>query len=144
MLTSITDLHTHVRDIVFNRAPEGLRFTFDLDEAQDLGTAQAGSLLEQNADFVLFDVEVIDVRRAGPSDASPQRCHGSLTLELFSKAPLDEVAYGRQLEQLGSWFADQTLLGIRFRSFLPLRRARAHGFVAYRGAINLDFEITKR
>jgi hypothetical protein len=46
------------------------------------------------------------------------------------------------MEAVANWFQDQTISGIRFRGYLPTPAIPLHGFTAYNGVINLEFEIT--
>jgi hypothetical protein len=141
MLTSMVDLHIRMRDHVFYRAEPDMRFAFDIVDAIDVGDMQAGELFEQNEDFWLFEIEVEDVGRAGPGMNSPKRCSGSLSITLCTKAASNAVPSLASLETVARWFENQTIHGIRFRSFLPVRPAKIQGFTAYSGVMNCDFEI---
>lgn len=140
MLSSLTDLDVRVRNFVFERAV-GMRFAFEMTEALDLGELKVGDLFEQNEDFWLFELNIDDVRRAGPGWVSPRRVEGSLDIALLTKAPRDKVKFSRQLEEVADWFQDDTITGIRFRSFIPTPAVPIRGFTAYNGVINLQFEI---
>lgn len=141
MLTSLVDLHTRMRDHVFSLAAPGTRFAFDIVDAIDVGDLQAGELFEQNEDFWLFEIDVEDIGRAGPGMNSPKRCSGSLSITLCTKAGSNAVPSLASLEAVAAWFENQTIQGIRFRSFLPVRPAKIQGFTAYSGVMNCDFEI---
>lgn len=141
MLNDAADFLTRTRDVVFANAPANMLFTFDQDEFVDMSAQQAGPLLRQDNDFWLFETEIDDTRRAGPSMVSPTRCYGSLLIKLYSKRPRDEVRGLRALEEVADWFADRTIQGIRFRTFLPLTTGKESGFTSYRGVITTDFEI---
>lgn len=143
MLASIVDAEIVVRDTVFDRAPADLRFAFDFTEAHDAGQVGAGPLFSQNDDFFLFETEIDDSGRAGPSQASPIRCWGHLALALYTKDGDRKFAHLRQLEGVSRWFADQTLQGVRFRSFIPTSASRVMGFTSYGGVISFAFEISR-
>lgn len=140
MLSSLADLHIRMRDHVFAMAQPGTRFAFDLDGV-DVGDLQCGELFEQNDDFWLFEIDVDDVRRAGPGTGSPKRCSGSLSITYCTKTAGNAVPALAQLESVAAWFSDQTITGIRYRSFVPIRSARIQGFTAHSGVMNCDFEI---
>ncbi|MCY1300095.1 hypothetical protein D9M68_747990 [compost metagenome] len=141
MIASITDALVEIREIAFDRAPADLRFAFDFAVAEDVGGLAAGPLFDQDGDFVLFESEVDDTRRAGVSEGAPTRAWGTLTLSLFTKNENREIPHLRQLEEISRWFADQTLREIRFRTFTPARTERPMGFTAYCGTINFDFDF---
>ncbi len=141
MLTSMAELHTRMRDHVFASVVPGTRFAFDIVDAIDVGDLQAGELFEQNADFWLFEIDVEDVGRAGPGMNSPKRCSGSLSITFCTKTASNTVPSLASLEAVARWFENQTIQGIRFRSFLPVRPAKIQGFTAYSGVMNCDFEI---
>lgn len=140
MLDSLTDLEVRVRDYVLGRSG-ARRVTFDVIEGIDCSSNVSGDLFKQDEDFLLFELNVDDVRRAGPGWVSPRRVHGALDISLFTKQPMDKLKYGRELEQVADWFQDQTISGIRFRSFVPTPAVPINGFTAYNGVINIDFEI---
>lgn len=140
MLNSLTELEIRVRDYVLSRSGNR-RVAFDMVEAIDAGPNASGDLFKQNEEFLLFELVVDDVRRAGPGWVSPRRVQGALDLSLMTKAPKDKVRYSMALEQVADWFQDQTISGIRFRSFTPTPAVPIHGFTAYNGVINIDFEI---
>ncbi len=141
MLTSLADLHTRMRDHVFSLAPVGTRFSFDIIEAVDVGDLQAGDLFEQNEDFWLFEIYCDDVGRAGPGVHSPKRCQGTLSISLFTKEAGQAIPALTSLEAVARWFENQTIQGVRYRSFLPVQTVKIQGFNAYSGVMNCDFEI---
>lgn len=140
MLSSVTEVESRVRNHVISLAA-GKLFAFDMIEAVDASSTQAGDLFEQNEDFWLFEVVISDVKRAGPGYNSPRRYYCTLDLALFTKKPRNKVVFGAELEAVADWFQDQTIDGIRFRSFLPTQDVQIHGFTSYNGVINFDFEI---
>lgn len=140
MLDTMTQALAEIREIVFDNAPPTARFAFSFVEDEDVGSMQAGPLFDQNEDFLLFETEVSEVRRAGVSSASPTRCWGELAITLHSKNGLKEIRHRGDLESVATWFAEKTIRGIRFRTFTPLSTSRVNGFVAYGGVLNFDFE----
>lgn len=141
MLESLADFEVAVRDRVFDMAGTGYRFSFEATDAIDASDNDAGALFDQNEDFWLFEADIDDTGRAGPGASSPRRAWGSLSLTLFTKAPVNKVPALRELETVAGWFRDQTVGGIRFRSFLPVQPARIQGFTAYSGVITCAFEL---
>lgn len=141
MLSSATDFEVCLREIVLQSAPADMLFCFDLADATDFSLNDAGTLLEQDQDFVLIASSFDGVGRAGPSWVSPRRYAGNLDIGWFTKAPRDKVKYSRLVESVADWFQDQTLQGIRFRQFLPTAVAPLHGFMSYNGVMNFEFEI---
>lgn len=142
MLESIADLHVRTRDIVFSRAPSDLLFAFDIQDSVDAGASSAGPLFEQNEDFWLFELDIIDTGRAGPGKQSPRRCWASLSISYLTKRHGNVISGLRKLEEVAAWFRNQNISDVRFRDFLPVSPARIQGFTAHSGVINCDFELT--
>lgn len=145
MLSSMTEAHLRVRTFLNEKfgveMPDAL-YTFDLDECIDASLTEAGVLLEQDKDFWLFELNIGRGRRAGPSVVSPRRYQGELDLVFFTKKPRDLVKYTGKLEEAANWLQDQTINGIRFRTFTPVNPpVDIHGFTSYNGVINFDFDI---
>ena len=128
------------RDYVFTKVSSNMLYAFDFTEGGDVSLNDAGALLEQDADFWLFEWYIDEVRRAGPGRNSPRRYWGSLDVSVFTKAPPDKVKFGSQVETVANWFQDTTIHGIRFRTFLPSPSSPLAGFTSYSGVINFDFE----
>lgn len=141
MGVSLVDGEIRIRQHVSQLAAPGMLYTFDLDEAQDASALRAGTLLEQDKDFWLFEVHTMDTGRAGPGQVSPGRSWGEMDITFFTKAPRDKIKYSRMVEQVSNWFANKTVNGIRFRTFEPIQAVPLHGFTAYGGVINYQFEI---
>jgi hypothetical protein len=141
MLSSLSDLDVRVRDYILTKVTPEMLFGYDFVEGLDVSVNDAGVLLEQNEDFWLFELDVSRTRRAGPSQVAPRRVTGSLDVSLFTKSPRDKVKYGRMVEAVADWFQDKTVNGIRFRTFTPTDPVPLHGFTAYGGVINIEFEI---
>lgn len=129
-----------IQDIVFENIDPTLRFTFEPMSARDVSGQYVGSLFEQNEAFVMFEAEIDDTRRAGPSQASPGRAYGGLTICLYTKNIDNAIADSRLVEVFSGWFAEKTVKGIRFRTFVPLKPSKLMGFTVYSGMLNFDFE----
>jgi hypothetical protein len=128
------------RDYVYSKVSAGMLYAFDFAEGIDVSLNAAGALLEQDNDFWLFEWYIDDVGRAGPSRVSPRRYWGALDISVFTKTPRDKVKFTGMLENVANWFQDETVSGIRFRTFLPTPAAPLKGFTSYSGVINFDFE----
>jgi hypothetical protein len=132
------------RDFVFTKVSNNMLYAFDFDEGTDVSLNNAGALLEQDADFWLFEWHIEDSGRAGPGRDSPRRYWGALDLSVLTKGPRDKVKFTGLLEQVANWFQDETVSGIRFRTFVPTPAAPLKGFTSYSGVINFDFETPAR
>lgn len=141
MLSSTTDLEVRLRKYVDSKVTPEMLYAFDFVEGWDCSENNAGVLLEQDKEFFMFEASFDRTDRAGPSWVSPGRAWGTLDLSIFTKAPRDKVKYARRLEAVAGWFMDETVDGIRFRSFLPTPPAPVNGFTSYNGVINFEFEI---
>lgn len=141
MLSSLTELEVRVRNYVVSKVSPEMLYAFDFVEGQDLSDNDAGVLLEQDADFWMFELDVQGTGRAGPSRVSPRRVRGALDISIFTKSPRDKVKFNTLLEGVANWFQDETVDGIRFRTFLPTPAVPMHGFTSYNGVINFEFEI---
>jgi hypothetical protein len=145
MMDSLKDAELRFRQYALAKMAElypSDQFVFDLEEGIDASPAQAGAVFDQATTFWLLQMNVETGRRAGPGTASPRRYWGSLDLALFTKQPRDKVRYTGMLESLAGWFQDQTIDGIRFRTFIPTPPAPMRGFTSYNGVINFEFEIS--
>lgn len=143
-LNSLTELEVRVRTYVDSLVPPEMRYAYELAEGMDLSDNKAGELMEQNADFYLFELGIETTGLAGPSDVSPGRAWGTLDLSLFTKSPRDKVKYSGRLEVVANWFQRKTIAGIRFRTFTPTTPVPIHGFTSYNGVINFEFEIASQ
>lgn len=129
-----------IRDYIFTKVSNDMLYAFDFNEGLDVSSNAAGCLLEQDEDFWLFEWYIDRTGRAGPSVASPRRCWGSLDISLLTKAPRDKMKFTGMLEPVADWFQDETISGVRFRTFLPTPAAPLKGFTSYAGVINFEFE----
>lgn len=143
-LSSQTELEIRFRNYVDGKVSTQTRYAYDLAEGLDLSDNKSGDLFKQNNDFVLFELGITDVRRAGPSVVSPTRVWGTLDLSLFTKATRDKVTFGGELEAFANWFQNETISGIRFREYVPTSVVPLHGFTSYNGVINFEFEIASQ
>lgn len=140
-LSSLTDLEVRFRNYVDGKVPSALLYAYNLEEGLDLSVNKAGDLFKQNKDFVLLELTIDRVRRAGPSRVSPTRVWGTLDLSIFTKGLRDKVKFAGQLEGMANWFQNETISGIRFREYEPSSVVPSHGFTSYNGMINFEFEI---
>lgn len=141
MLGSLTELDARFRNWLRTQVTPDMLYGYDFSEGLDVSVNDAGVLLEQDKDFWLFELNIDGVERAGPSQVAPRRAVGSLDVSLFTKSPRDKVKYGRKVDAVSEWFQDRTIDGIRFRTFNPVTPAPLHGFTAYGGVTNIEFEI---
>lgn len=141
MIESFADFERRVRGMIFSNAPADMKFCFSLEATEDASANAAGPLFEQNDDFLMFEIDVDRVRRAGPGVHSPRRAWGTLTIGLITKTTEDSIGYLEKLEQVAAWFADQTIEGIRFRQFVPRGSSALMGFNSYDCTISCDFEL---
>jgi len=145
MLIDTTESLARIRTIVFDNAAPDLLFSFEWLSARDYSGQYAdGSLFDQNNPFMIFDASVDEVKRAGPSLASPTRAWGTLGITLHTKNTDDDLSNLRQLEVFSAWFAEKTVRDIRFRTFTPLGTSRAKGFLTFSGVLSFDFEIQQK
>lgn len=139
MRKSFVDAHIAVQDHVFSLGLDD-PFSFNLDTAEDNSAKGLGVLTHQNDPFFLFDVELLDSYRAGPSFVSPTRYPGVLTIAYLTKEPSTVLSYKR-LEKVAKEFWEQTISGVRFRTFTPHPTNDVEGFTSYAGEMNFDFEL---
>lgn len=141
MPESLTDMEIRLRTYIDSKVPPEMLYAYDFIEGLDCSDNNVGLLMEQNAEFYMFETSISGTGRAGPSWVSPGRAAGTLDISIFTKAPRDKVKYSRLLETVAGWFMDDTVNGIRFRSYLPTPPAPVNGFTSYNGVINFEFEI---
>lgn len=140
-LSSLTELDIRFRNYADDKFPPEALYAYNLEEGLDLSLNNAGELFQQNKDFILLELSIDQVRRAGPSRVSPTRVWGTLDLSIFTKGQRDKVKFGSQLEVMANWFQNETISGIRFREYQPSSVVPSHGFTSYSGLINFEFEI---
>lgn len=139
-MNDIFEIHHVVRDQVLSNLWVGGRVCFSLFQPDDAGPLQAGNLFNQNLDFIMVEVMIDDVRRAGPGVLSPRRVWGGLELGHYTKDRLDPLLATRTLEQVGDWFREETIGGVRFRDFLPTGEVRDRGFQVQTATLPFQFE----
>lgn len=139
--TSINDMEVRLRSYIDSKVSPGQLYAFDFLEGWDCSDNKVGLLMEQNEDFHMFEISLDRTGRAGPSWVSPGRGWGTLDLSIFTKCRGNKVKYSKDLEIIAGWFMDETVNGIRFRSYLPTPPAPVNGFTSHNGVINFDFEI---
>lgn len=141
MLNGFADFSVLVRNIIVANATPELRYCFSVVNSEDASSNQSGSLFRQNEDFVLFETEIDRVSRAGPGVESPRRAWAEITIGIFTKDVSDPIGKLRLLEEIGGWFADKTVGGVRFRQFQPLGESTLMGFRTHDAVINCAFEL---
>lgn len=139
MKLSITDLHAVIRR---HTAVEilDLPFSFDDEVIEDASKFGLGELFLQEKPFLILSSVILSSRRAGPSKVSPSRYRGELYITYLTKEP-STLKDARLLEGVANKFAEQTIDGIRFRTYTPYPLSKDNGFTSYRGVIDFDFEI---
>jgi hypothetical protein len=119
--------------------PENLRFTFELETFSDFyGDFQ--DLYKQNYPFLVFEPEILNSGRIGPAKETATRYWGDLHFTLLTKEP-DRITDCEVMERVAKWFQEQTLEGVRFRTYTPYPTRKDNGFTAYPGVISYDFEL---
>ena len=139
-MENVNDIHRVVRTEIFALMPAEGRICFSYLVPEDAGPAGLGDLFEQDLDFLMVEVNIDKVRRAGPSVVSPRRAWGHLELALHSKDRLNTYILATRLEAIADHFREETLQGVRFRDFTPSGDIRDRGFSAATGVIPFDFE----
>lgn len=139
-MENVNDIHRVVRSVLSSTLPVEGRICFSYLTPEDAGPAGLGDLFEQDLDFLMVEVNIDRVQRAGPSVVSPRRVWGHLELALHSKSIRDLDILATQLEAVADHFRETTLQGVRFRNFTPSGDIRDRGFTASTGVIPFDFE----
>lgn len=144
MFVDLTEALYLIREIVQENAPPELRYSFEPYTGRDYSGNTSSDLYKQDGDFVVFDAEIDDSRRAGPSKVSPTRGYGTIHFSYYTKDEDDDLAHKRRLEVFSYWFAEKTVKNIRFRTYAPLSTVRAMGFLCFSGVLSFDFETTPK
>lgn len=139
MKQSVVDLDIAIRNKVFSLNLEE-PFTFDEEFMEDASELGLGTLLDQNLPFFSFQKLILSSRRVGPSKVSPTRYYGNFSITYLTKNP-NLIRDQRFLESIADKFSEQTLDGIRFRTFTPYSPSKDSGFTSYSGVIDFDFEL---
>lgn len=137
---SVNAIHRVAREIAFDHLWPGTGICFSLYQAEDAGPGSRGELFHQNADFLMLEVVIDDVRKSGPGVHSPNRVWGGIQLAYHTKDRLDAITPRFRLEEAGNWFSQKTLNGVRFREFVPTGDGRDRGFQWYSATIAFEFE----
>ena len=91
MLSKVNDIHQVMRSRLFERLWPGTGVCFDLYQTADAGPTLLGDLFHQDGDFLLVEVVIDVVRKAGPGNASPNRVWGGLEITYYSKDRLSLI-----------------------------------------------------
>lgn len=139
-MNNINEIHRVVREELFGIMPTEGRMCFSYLNPEDAGPATLGDLFEQDLDFLMAEVMIERVERAGPSIYSPRRVWGSIEFGYHTKDRLDPYRVMVGLEGVADHFREETLQGVRFRDFVPTGEVRDRGFTVTTGVIPFDFE----
>jgi hypothetical protein len=136
---SIVDAEIVIRNRVFEVMLTEA-FTFNTDSFEDASQHGLGNLLQQNQEFWVFQTTTDVSYRVGPTVGAPTRLEGTLEVALYTKNP-SAIADQRKIEWVTDKFSEQTLSGVRFRTFVPYKANTERGFTSYKGVIHFDFEL---
>lgn len=139
MKLSITELEEVVRTQALS-TNKFIPLTFDIDTHEDASLNSLGDLFQQDRPFIVFHTEIKNSYRVGPSRVSPTRYIGDLFITYLTKQP-STLEDARMLEGIANKFAEETIDGIRFRTYTPYPKSKDNGFTSYSGVIQFDFEI---
>lgn len=139
-MDNVNDIHRVVRTELFSLMPEDGRICFSYLVPEDAGPANLGDLFKQDLDFLMVEIELSPVRRAGPGQGSPRRVAGAIHFSLMSKDRMNTYGLAARLESIADHFREETLQGVRFRNFTPTGEMRDRGFTASTGVLPFDFE----
>lgn len=139
-MDNVNDIHRVVRGELFTLMPMNGRICFGYETPEDAGPADLGDLFEQDLNFLMVEVNIDRVQRAGPGRHSPRRVWGHIEMAAHSKDRLNTYILASSLEQVADHFREETLRGVRFRDYTPTGEIRDRGFTASTGIIPFDFE----
>lgn len=139
-MDNVNDIHRVVRGELFSLMPQAGRICFGYDTPEDAGPNDLGDLFQQDQPFLMVEVVIDKVRRAGPGRHSPRRVRGNVALSNYSKDRLNTFTLATELESVADHFREETIGGVRFRDFTPTGEIRDRGFTASTGVIPFDFE----
>lgn len=120
------------------------RICFSLYQPYDAGPNLAGDLFEQDADFIMAEIDLPEVVRRGPGQHALRRAFGALDLTYYTKDVLDPYSAMVKLEEIADLFREETIGGVRFRNFTPTGEMRDRGFSAHTGTIAFDFDTSAK
>lgn len=142
-MKNLVEVEHVVRDLLFADLPiERICFSYFVPE--DAGPTMAGDLFEQNKDFLLVEVDTAQVGRVGPGRFTQRRAYGGVDLVYYTKERLDPLGAKTRLENIADRFQEETLNGVRFRSYTPTGEMRDRGFSAYSGTIAFSFDTSAK
>ena len=140
MKLSIVDAELIIRTTALTKNAGVYPVTFDLHTMEDVTEQRKGDLFAQDSPFLQFHTEIISTGRVGPTTIAPTRIVANLFFAYFTKEP-SYIKDAKLQEQIGNWFAEQTIDGVRFRTFTPYLKSKENGFTQYLGVIDFDFEL---
>lgn len=151
MKTSIVDAEKIIRNVVIDQLgfestervavglPNNLKYTFDTETYESF-YGDAPDLYKQNYPFLVIESEILNSARIGPAKETATRYWCDLHITFLTKDD-DRITSLEVMEQVATWFQEQTLEGVRFRTYTPYPTRKDNGFTAYPGVISYDFEI---
>lgn len=139
MKLSVVDAQIVIMNHVKAKAGD-LPYTFNTMTFVDSSESAKGNLLAQNDPFLIVDIVPGTSKRVGPSKVSPTRYWYTLYLTYMTKK-INHVKDAKLLEEIGEWFREQTVDGIRFRTFTPYPIGNDQGFTYFQCMIPFDFEL---
>lgn len=138
-MRNLVEVKHMIRDQLFDDLPLP-RICFSYFIPEDAGPGMLGDLFEQDKDFLLVEVDIASVGRAGPGRFTQRRAYGSLDLTYYTKDRLDPLGAEKTLEDIADKFQEETVGGVRFKSFTPTGEMRDRGFSAYSGSVPFSFD----
>ena len=139
MKLSVVDVEEIIRTTVFSSGIL-IPFSFDDHTNRDATASRLGDLFQQDNPFFTFRNVILNSKRVGPTKTAPTRYFGDLFITYLTKKP-SSIKDAKLLEGIANKFAEQTLDGIRFRTYTPYPVSKDNGFTAYAGVIDFDFEL---
>jgi hypothetical protein len=139
-LDRVNDIHSVVRGVLFDNLWSEAGLCFSIFQVEDASAHLRGNLFQQDHPFLMCEVVIDIVRKAGPGIHSPNRVWGGLELTYYAKERLDLLASHRLVEEAGDWFAQKTLGGVRFRECIPTSEGSLRGFHAAAATVAFEYE----
>lgn len=138
-MEKITDVHRLVHKTVRTNLGAEEHLCFNYDHAQDVLHPKTTDLFKQDKDFYFVEVLIDSVQKAGPGVYTRNRVFGGIEITLYAK-PWEPLSAMDRLEQVGRWFSQKTIEGVRFREFTPTGDGRDSGFNSYSATLAFEFE----
>lgn len=139
-MEKISGIHRLSKTVVLENLDATLGVCFNLTQTMDASPKKAGDLFKQDEDFIMVETIIDDVMKTGPGIYTPNRVIGGIEITLHTKNSLNPDDYQSKLEDIGMWFAQKTIEGVRFREFVPTGDGRDGGFNTFSSSIAFQFE----